>query len=114
MKFEVGQIIQHLCKFPDEPEEELDRHLILSVNDKWLKIHCLFTYYDVAAHGAHRVGENGQILISSMDSEEDTPNNFYWRIISWHFLDNFFIDLTISNVYNMCTKHGELNDKLKQ
>lgn len=81
MKFEVGQIIQHLCKFLDEPEKELDRHLILSVNDEWLKIHCLFTYWDDDG-GPYRVGESGEILISSMDSEEDTPNNFYWRIIS--------------------------------
>jgi len=79
MKLEVGQIISHCCRFPPEEEEELDRHLILSVDDEWLETYVLFTYY---ADVAHCVGGVSDILVSTIDSEEDTPNNFYWKIIS--------------------------------
>lgn len=83
MKFKVGQIISHCCKFPpEEEEEELDRHLILSVDDEWLEVYVLFTYWPSTDGGPHCVGEVRHMVISAMDSEEDTPNNFYWRIIS--------------------------------
>lgn len=79
MKLEVGQIIQHVSKFYNQPEEELDRHIILSVDGEWLEVHCLFTRWP---EGTHRPGEASRILISYMDSEEDTTNNIYWRIMS--------------------------------
>ena len=81
MKFEVGQIISHCCRFPpEEHEEELDRHLILSVDDDWVKTYILFTH--VQPGPDYGPGTVEQILISSIDSEEETPNNFYWKIIS--------------------------------
>ncbi len=84
--FESGQIISHRCRFPPEEEEELDRYLILSVDGGWITGYNLFThseimekFRDASSIGPGRVE---QILISSIDSEEDTPNNFYWKIMS--------------------------------
>jgi len=57
-----GQIISHCCRFPPKEEEEMDRHLVLS--------------------GPHHPGEIEQILVSTIESEEDTSNNFYWKILS--------------------------------
>lgn len=82
MKLEVGQIISHCCRFPPEEEEEMDRHLVLSVDDEWLETYVLFTYWPSEEGGPHCVGGTRQTLVSTIDSEEDTPNNFYWKIIS--------------------------------
>ncbi len=75
----VGQIISHCCRFPPQKEEEMDRHLILSVDEEWLETYVLFTKWP---EGPHRVGELQQILVSTIDSEKETTNNFYWKIIS--------------------------------
>jgi len=74
-----GQIIQHCCKFLGKEEEEMDRHLILSVDEEWLETYVLFTNWP---EGPHRVGELQQILVSTIESEEETTNNFYWKIVS--------------------------------
>ena len=81
-----GQIISHRCRISSEEEKELDRYLILSVDGAWLRGYNLFTdseimekFRDASSIGPGRVE---QILISSIDSEEDTPNHFYWKIIS--------------------------------
>jgi len=80
MKFKIGQIIQHCCKFPNKDEEELDRHIILSVDGDWMETYILFTHVD--AGRGYRPSGREKILISGIDSEEETPNNFYWRIMS--------------------------------
>jgi len=79
MIMKPGQIISHCCRFPPKKEEEMDRHLVLSANEKWLEIYCLFTFWP---EGPHRPGEIDQILVSTIESEEDTSNNFYWKILS--------------------------------
>lgn len=75
-----GQIIQHCCKFPGQEEEEMDRHLILSMDGVYIETYLLFT------HGLpipdYKPGTINQILISRIDSKEDTTNNFYWKIMS--------------------------------
>ncbi len=55
------------------------RHVILSVCGDWMKIYTLYTQDDIPDYGPGTI-EN--LLISYIDSEEETPNNFYWKIIS--------------------------------
>ena len=74
-----GQIIQHCCRFPPEEEEELDRHLVLSVDEVYMETYLFFTHCKYTP--AYGPGTINQILISSIDSEEETPNNFYWKIM---------------------------------
>ena len=75
-----GQIIQHCCKFPNEEEEEIDRHLILSMNGAYMETYLLFSTAPASAD--YGPGTINSILISSIDSNEETPNNFYWKILS--------------------------------
>jgi len=81
-----GQIISHCCRFPPEEEEELDRHLILSMDGAYMETYLLFTHiqdcYCEALELDYGPGTINQILISSIDFEEETPNNFYWKIMS--------------------------------
>ncbi len=78
-----GQIISHCCRFPPEEEEELDRHLILSMDGAYMETYLLFTHIqDCTGSAVYGPGAINQILISSIDFEEETPNNFYWKIMS--------------------------------
>ena len=76
-----GQIISHCCRFPPEEEEELDRHLVLSVDEVYIETYLFFTHFKEIQPN-FGPGTINQILISSIDSEEETPNNFYWKILS--------------------------------
>jgi len=75
-----GQILLHCCRFPPQEEEEMARHLILSVSGDWMETYLLFSS---APEGSGYVpGLIEKIQLSALDTEEETSNNFYWKIIS--------------------------------
>jgi hypothetical protein len=75
----AAQIISHCCRFPPKEEEEMARHIILSVCGDWMKVYTFYTQVDIPGYGRGTI-EN--LLISTIESEEETSNNFYWKIIS--------------------------------
>lgn len=75
-----GQILLHCCRFPPQEEEEMGRHLILSVAGDWIETYLLFSTAPESA--GYIPGLIVKIQLSSIDSKEDTTNNFYWKTLS--------------------------------
>lgn len=82
MEIEAGQILRHCCKFPDEDEYEIARHFVLSVGEYYAKIYLLWHNVPPDRALPEPVGQVEDILIRCIESETETSNNFYWKIMS--------------------------------
>ena len=91
--FEEGQIINHICHFPDEEKKVLASYIIVEVHaaysprcavprweedEGYIKLCCL-SLNQMYGNTPGKIVLQG---LAHMDSKESTDNDFYWEIQS--------------------------------
>ena len=82
MKLEEGQIIRHCCKFPNEDEFEISRYFVLSVDNHHVTTYLL--WHNTEGCTSHEEpGTVEKLLKRCFQSESETTNNFYFKIMEF-------------------------------
>tara|TARA_R100000664_G_C2667496_1_gene80975 strand:+ start:228 stop:479 length:252 start_codon:yes stop_codon:yes gene_type:complete len=82
MKLEKGQIIRHCCRFPDKDEYEISRYFVLSVDNDYVTTYLLWHNTD-GSTSSEEPGTVDKLLKRCFESESETTNNFYFKIMEF-------------------------------